>query len=162
MRIENRLARLEAKQGNDYMDVMEWIKNGAYYDELTPKQRSRYVEYYGLSDTKSFEDIHLFIYTPKPLYSCPLTEKERNTLLHFKLEKRKPLAKEISAETRREIEEYFKDFDEEYNSSEAQAERRAWYEEIQRIGELRKEAFARGESMDKYPLPFELKITEEN
>lgn len=44
---------------------------------------------------------------------------------------------------------------ERYNSPEEKAKRKAEYEEICRIGELRREAFRRGEDMDQYPLPWE-------
>lgn len=55
----------------------------------------------------------------------------------------------------KEVEKIFESFEEKYNSEQAQRERAAEYAEIQRIGELRKQAFLNGESMDKYPLPFE-------
>ena len=45
----------------------------------------------------------------------------------------------------------------EYNSPEAKARRQAEYEELCRVGELRHQAFLRGEDPDKYPLPWEKK-----
>ena len=41
-----------------------------------------------------------------------------------------------------------------YHTPEAAAEREAFYNEVQRIGALRREAHQRGESMDAYPLPW--------
>lgn len=54
-----------------------------------------------------------------------------------------------------EVEQIFESYAAEYNSEQAQRERAAEYAEIQRIGELRKQAFLNGESIDKFPLPFE-------
>lgn len=48
----------------------------------------------------------------------------------------------------------------EYNSPEEKAKREAWYKECKRIGELRRQAFMRGEPMDNYPMPWE--VNEEN
>lgn len=44
-----------------------------------------------------------------------------------------------------------------YNTPEARAKREVDYRELCRIGELRKAAYERGESWDKYPLPWETK-----
>ena len=54
----------------------------------------------------------------------------------------------------KEVEKIFESFEEEYNSEQAKQKRAAEYAEIQRIGELRKQAFLNGENMDKYPLLF--------
>lgn len=73
------------------------------------------------------------------------------------LEDTKRIEKDNAAFTERvkKVERLFEAMTEEYNSEQAQRERAAEYAEIQRIGELRKQAFLNGESMDKYPLPFE-------
>ena len=42
-----------------------------------------------------------------------------------------------------------------FNSPEAMAKHEEEYREVQRIGELRKQAFERGEPMSNYPLPWE-------
>lgn len=42
----------------------------------------------------------------------------------------------------------------EYNSEEAKAERQRKYEELLRIGKLRKQAFDSGKRMDLYPVPW--------
>lgn len=55
----------------------------------------------------------------------------------------------------KEVKQIFEGIIEEYNSEQEQQKRAVEYAEIQRIGELRKQAFLNGESMDKYPLPFE-------
>lgn len=52
-----------------------------------------------------------------------------------------------------EVEKIVEQMKKEYNSPEAVAQRQREYEELQRIGEKRKAAFYRGESMDQYPLP---------
>ena len=54
-----------------------------------------------------------------------------------------------------EVKAYVDEFSEQYNSEPERQKRAAEYAEVQRIGELRKQAFLNGESMDKYPLPFE-------
>ncbi len=48
-------------------------------------------------------------------------------------------------------------FTERYNSPEEKAKRKAEYEELCRIGELRADAFRRGEDMDQFHLPWERK-----
>lgn len=55
----------------------------------------------------------------------------------------------------KEVQEIVKKFQDEYNSPEAQAKRDADYQELCRVGELRKGAYSRGEPMDKYPVPWE-------
>lgn len=54
----------------------------------------------------------------------------------------------------KEVSEIVKKYQDEYNSPEAVAQRKADYQEICRIGQLRGEAFRRGESIDRYPLPW--------
>lgn len=54
-----------------------------------------------------------------------------------------------------EVEQIFESYAAEYNSERERQKRAAEYAEIQRIGELRKLAFLNGESIDKFPLPFE-------
>ena len=73
------------------------------------------------------------------------------------LEDTKRIEKDNAAFTERvkKVERLVEAMTEEYNLEQAQRERAAEYAEIQRIGELRKQAFLNGESMDKYPLPFE-------
>lgn len=55
-----------------------------------------------------------------------------------------------------ELERAFEAMVEEYNSPEAKAQRQAEYEELQRIGELRRQDFECGRDMDKcHPLPWQ-------
>lgn len=54
----------------------------------------------------------------------------------------------------KEVSEIVNKYQDEYNSPEAVAQREADYQEICRIGQLRGEAFRRGEPMDRYPLPW--------
>ena len=46
------------------------------------------------------------------------------------------------------------------NTPEAKAKREADYQEMRRIGELRRQAYERGEPMSNYPLPWERKGAE--
>lgn len=61
----------------------------------------------------------------------------------------------ISETARREVESLLQIFVRQYNSPEAKAEREKKYKELQRISNLRKVSFESGESIDKYPLPWE-------
>ena len=55
-----------------------------------------------------------------------------------------------------ELEAYFEKASAEYNSPEAVAQRKAEYEEVQRIGELRRQDFYAGRDMNKcHPLPWQ-------
>lgn len=61
----------------------------------------------------------------------------------------------ISDETRAEVEALVREIDERDNSPEERKKRRAWYEKLQEIGRLRREAYYRGEDMDAVaPLPW--------
>lgn len=147
MRIESRLSRLEKQISSDYADVIELIGQGKYYDELTPEQKIRYIGYSTpFTDIRSYEDFQTFLYA---------SDTPAEKILHFRLEKRTPLSKTVSDEVRAEVEAMLKEVEEEYYSPEAIAERECRYEEIRRIGELRKVAYSRGESMAAYPLPWE-------
>lgn len=64
---------------------------------------------------------------------------------------RAPTLRKIMKETRELIDRIMA----EYNTPEAEAKRKADYQEICRIGELRRQAYMRGEPMDQYPLPWE-------
>lgn len=74
-----------------------------------------------------------------------------------KLEEKKHITseKEDLCERVKEVERIFENFEKEYNSDQERQKRAAEYAEIQRIGELRKQAYLNGEKMDKYPLPFD-------
>ena len=54
-----------------------------------------------------------------------------------------------------EVEAYMAEAVRVYNAPEARAERERQYQELKRIGELRKQAFESGRSMNEYPLPWE-------
>ena len=61
----------------------------------------------------------------------------------------------ISDETRAALEAFIEEWNNEYNSPEAEAERERKYQELRRIGELRRQAFENGQSMDEVaPLPY--------
>lgn len=73
----------------------------------------------------------------------------KNRLKHLEEETNK---KYISEETRLEVAKLIEEIEKEYNSPEAIKQRKEKYNELQHIGQLRKEAYERGESMDIYPL----------
>lgn len=59
------------------------------------------------------------------------------------------------AQRLKDFQAWFKQWQDEYNSPEAVEKRRQEYEELQRIGELRRQDFLCGRDMDKcHPLPF--------
>ena len=61
-----------------------------------------------------------------------------------------------------EVSAYFEEAVREYNSPEAVAKRKAEYEELRRIGELRRQDFYCGRDMDKcHPLPWQRKESTE-
>lgn len=54
-----------------------------------------------------------------------------------------------------DIKTWFAECQAQYNAPEAVRQRREEYNEVQRIGELRRAAFCRNEPMIRYPLPWE-------
>lgn len=58
-------------------------------------------------------------------------------------------------QAREEVEALMDAFTARYNSPEEKAKRKAFDEEVHRIGELRKQAFYSGKSWDDLPLPWE-------
>lgn len=56
--IERRLARLEAARPRLFADILALIDRRAYYDELTPKEQTRYCEYIGVPK-QTFEDCNM-------------------------------------------------------------------------------------------------------
>ena len=122
--------------------VADIIREGRYYDELTPQEEEEVAGYWG-TDRDTFEVVHGGIFN--------------NYSLHFRIE-RKPQPPRNRKELNERIEEIRAAFEEEvaeYNSPEAIAQREAEYQELQRLGELRARDFYAGRDMDKeHPLPW--------
>lgn len=122
--------------------VADIIQEGRYYDELTPHEKEEVAGYWG-TDRDTFEVVHGGIFN--------------NCSLHLRIE-RKPLAPRNRKELNERIEELTAILDEaaaEYNSPESIAQREAEYQELQRLGELRKQDCLAGLDMDKeHPLPW--------
>ena len=118
--------------------VKKWVQSEMTYDVLTDEQKSIYDSYWGLDLRAAYES--LGVPMDFQLELRPKTKKEEQERFKMRVA---------------EVREMFDRFRDEYNAPEAVAQRRAEYEELQRIGELRRRAFERGESMDRYPLPWE-------
>ena len=147
-------AARNAHAGDSLGRIAELISRGAFYDELTPEEREAYKDYKtslgGVADDVAGAELEI-MFMDKP-------EKEA---YHFQLtRRRKPPTPEEHAQRVREVEAYMQEITEEYNTPEAKAKREAEYQEMHRIGALRKAAFERGEPMSNYPLPWEKKGAE--
>ena len=142
MIVRNRLKRLEKAINGQNAGVLGWIRAGRFYDELSPNEQTAYCLYrYGMP-THPDETMYRVMETP--------FDK------HFRLEaKPQPLTQTEYAQRVQEVEAYIAEAVRVYNAPEARAERERQYQELKRIGELRKQAFESGRSMDEYPLPWE-------
>lgn len=139
--IKNRIrkARLNTHAGESLGLVAEAIARGAFYDELTDKEKNAYCEYHG-TEREALEKIHGYILGS----------------LHFPVErKEKPLTEAQFRERVEEVEALVNAYTDEYNTPEAKAKREAEYKELQKIGAKRAAAFQRGEDFTIYPLPWE-------
>ena len=144
--IRNRIRKAQANThaGEDLGIVAGLLSRGAYYDECTDEEKNAYCAYYG-TEREALEEVNGFILGT----------------LHFQLERKpKPPTEAQFRERVREVEELVQAMTDEYNSPEAKAKREAEYQEMHRIGALRKAAYDRGEPMDAYPLPWEKKGAE--
>jgi len=155
--IKNRLkkAQQNAHGGDSLGRIAILLNRGAYYDELTEEEREAYKEYKeslgGVADDVAGAELQIMF-----------MEKTKEEAYHFPLTKRrKPPTPQEHAQRVREIEEIMQECSDEYNATEARAEREAEYQELQRIGAQRAAAFSRGEPMSKYPLPWEKKGADE-
>ena len=133
----------ETRQAREITPVVaEIVRAGRYYDELTIPEQDEVIAYYG-TDRDTFETVHGGIFN--------------NYSLHFQVEKRKtvPRTKAELEKAQAEIRAIFDEIAAEYNSPEAEAQRKAEYEELQRLGELRRMDCLCGRDMDKcHPLPW--------
>lgn len=99
MRFESRLKRLEKVKGEDYSDVEQWIREGRFFDELSPQEQTRYDQYRqslgGVDSEKALAHLNnLFNDMP-------------DAPLHFRLAKRtKPPTAEEHARRVQEVQEY--------------------------------------------------------
>lgn len=144
--LKNRIrkAQRNTHAGEALGRIAELIAQGAYYDELTDEEKNAYCDYLG-SERDAMEAVEAMV----------------TGTLHFPVKrKEKPLTEAQFRERVEEVEALVMGYAEEYNAPEARAKREAEYQELQRIGALRKAAFERGEPMDKYPLPWEKKGAE--
>ena len=85
MNVRQRLRRLEKGTGTPFADVLGWIRQGKYYDELTPAERQRYCDYRG-SDRLGFEQVEGYFCgglhvrlkrNPAPPTSAELEERQQ-------------------------------------------------------------------------------------
>lgn len=54
--VRNRLKRLEDASEGNYTEIIQLIKSGAFYDELTDDQKDMYCQYRDF-DRQAFEDV---------------------------------------------------------------------------------------------------------
>ena len=137
-------ARIKKAQENSRISeglerIAELIDKGVGYDELTDEEKEIYCNYKKIS-RDSLEEI---FYTIKGTLHIKITRNAKQPT--------KEESQAIYKDLQKRIEEYARI----YNSPEEKAKREEWYKEVKRIGELRGEAFRRGEPMSNYPLPWE-------
>lgn len=147
-------AQRNAHGGDSLGRIAQLLSRGAFYDELTEEEREAYKDYKtslgGVADDIAGAELEIM-----------LMGKPKEEAYHFPLTKRrKPPTPEEHAQRVREVEAYMQEITDEYNAPEAKAKREAEYQEMHRIGALRKAAYDRGEDMSKYPLPWERKGAE--
>lgn len=158
--IKRRIKKIQSGGDERYLRILELIDQGAYYDELTPEEQALYKEY--KESLGGGDSDYAAAYLSEAFAKAAETEgvdrepPPEHGYYHYRLTKRKhPPRPEEHAARVKEVERIFLDLKEEYNSPEEKAKREAEYRELQEIGELRGQAFARGEPMDSIPLPWE-------
>lgn len=103
--VESRLRKLENVKSREFSDVLSLIREGRYYDELDDRQKDRYFQYHG-QDRCSVEKVRAQI--------CGYYNEDP---LHFKLEyKKRPPTRAEFEERVREVQAYFLEVEEKYNS----------------------------------------------
>ncbi len=146
LNVKGKLNKLEKRlkpnsDPDEFAVVKEWVNQGLTFGQLTPEQQELYIKYQGFDVTYLYD---LFEVVPD-----------------FLLELKDPPPKTKAEEERqfrercREIREIMQSVEDEYNSGEKQQEREEEYRKVQEIARQRQMAFERGESMDKYPLPWQ-------
>ena len=149
--VKGQLKKLEKRlkgDGDPDGKVLEWIRQGRLYSELTDDERTAYIKYKeslgsGANDVAAAKLKIMFSIPEDEAYRFQLTKRQR------------PPTPEEHAQTVKEMEMLMKEIQDEYNSPEETKKREEEYQRIQEIGRLRKQAYERGESMDKYPLPWQ-------
>lgn len=139
--IRRRLGNLETREsGYIDPDLLERMKTGAYYDELTEREKDLYAQHWR-TDRETIETVH------RAMFGCSL---------HFRIERLIPPRDKPELEARQEeITAAFDKIAAEHNAPEAKARREAEYQELQRLGELRRMDCLCGRDMDKeHPLPW--------
>ena len=128
-------------KGSD-VHVLQLIDSGKYYDELTEEEKAAYCRYRGFP--AGYETLNAAYAAAMGIDPAEVrTKLERNP------------APEEQAAMREDLDKYMKAAAERYNSPEEVAKRKAEYEELLRIGELRRMDFYAGRDMDKcHPLPW--------
>lgn len=123
--IKNRVKKAQEKAfvSEEWGGIIQLIANGAYYDELTPEQQEAYKRYKesagGVARDISLAELHVLF-----------DEKTKEEAFHFKLSKReKPPTPEEHRKNVEEVQAFFLEMKEEYNSPEATAERERRYQE---------------------------------
>lgn len=144
-----RLKNLERKMQGGTVEnlgrLAELIAQGAYYDELTDEEKDAYCSYREFN-REAMEAVETMV----------------TGTLHFQVERKpRPLTEAEKKERLQWLDDYMKKATEEFNSPEAKAKREAEYQELQRLGELRRNDFYCGRDMDKeHPLPWQEKKAE--
>lgn len=100
VRFENRLQRMEKRQGERFDDDVEkWISQGRYYDELSPQEQNRYDQYRRSLGGTDREKALCYI-------NNLFNDLPPDAPLHFRLAKRtKPPTHEEMKERAKELEE---------------------------------------------------------
>lgn len=142
--IKKRLERLETPDAGEFNDVLELIKKGACYDDLTDEQRSRYAEYFNVSRV-TLEMINDFICDdntePLSWRKMPLERKTRPVP--------KARQEEYIKMRAEEIEIYLEFYDLQLEQDEAQAINNKYDE----ICEQREAAFWARKSWQEFSFP---------
>ena len=138
-----RIDRLCNGSDAELQHVLKLIDSGAYYDELTEEEQAAYNRYRGFD--ASFKALNEAYAAAMGIDPAEMrTKLERN-----------PTPAEQQA-MREDLDRIMQEEVERFNSPEEVAKRKAEYEEIQRIGELRRMDFYSGRDMDKcHPLPWQ-------
>lgn len=143
--ILRRIEKLCSESETELQHVLKLIDSGTYFDELSEKDKDAYCRYRGF-DRKAREQ---FITAYAAATEIDLAEAD-----HEPLERNATPAEQQAM--RENVERWMQEAAERYNSPEEVAKRKAKYEELQRIGELRRMDFYCGRNMDEcHPLPWQ-------
>ncbi len=136
-----RLNRLQKATNTEELHVLDLIASGVCYEDLSDEEKNAYCRYRGF-DRIGLEEMHKVF--------AEMTGTEVRTELE-----RNPTPAE-QKQMRADLERWVQESEEEYNSPEAVAQRQKEYEELQKIGELRRMDFMCGRNMDEcHPLPWQ-------